>query len=158
MGEETELVKGRYPVEYDPIRRYCHMRDDENPLFLDPEYAKKAGYRGVVCPPLLVGYFAGQGIWPPVEEGPRFMAIPILPPSIAQESPRSSINMATEWEFMKPVIVGDQLYSKERIGDVYMKALKRDPEALWQVTETIVSNQDGEVVAIAKTINVGWKR
>ena len=158
IGIETKSIPGRYPVEYDPIRRFCHMRDDANPLFLDPAYAKKAGYKDVVCPPLLVGYFAGPGVWPPSDAGPRMMAIPILPPSAAQDSPRSSINMATEYEFFKPVTVGDRLSSKSRIGDVYMKPIKRDPEALWQVIENIITNQDGEVVCIAKTINVGWKR
>ena len=39
IGRKTPLYHGRYPVEYDPIRRYCHMVEDDNPLFLDPEYA-----------------------------------------------------------------------------------------------------------------------
>ncbi len=159
IGMETKPVQGRYPVEYDPIRRYCHMMNDDNPLYLDPAYAKKAGYRDVVCPPLLVGYFAGAGIWPPVQqEGPRLRAIPGVGPPYAAAMPRSSINMATEWEFLKPVIVGDRLSSKNRIADVYMKAIKRDPEALWPVTENIISNQNGEGVAVMKNIGVDWKR
>jgi len=159
IGMETENIKGRYPVEYDPIRRFCHMRNDDNPLYLDPEYARRAGYEDVVCPPLLIGYFAGPGAWPPSEQsGPLLLAIPMLPPAYAADSPRSSINMATEYEFYKTVVVGDRLYSKNRVSDVYIKAIKRDPQAIWQVTETFITNRDGEVVAIARNINVGWKR
>jgi acyl dehydratase len=158
IGMETKVVPGRYPVEYDPIRRFCHMRNDDNPLFLDPAYAKKAGFKDVVCPPLLVFYFAGPGAWPKSDGGPRMMALPVLPPSVAQQSPRTSINMATEHEFYKPVLVGDRLSQKGRVGDVYMKAIKRDPEAIWQVNETIISNQDKEVVCLIRTTNVGWKR
>ena len=158
-GTRTEAVPGRYPVEYDPIRRYCHMMDDLNPLYLDKEYAQKAGYGDVVCPPLLVGYFAGQGVWPPGQEfGPRLMAIPRLPVSHFAEGARSDINMATEFEFYKPVIVGDRLASYSRIGEPYMKAIKRDPEALWFVTENVILNQNGEDVAISKSIQVGWRR
>ncbi len=160
IGKETKLVQGRYPVEYDPIRRYCHMMNDDNPLYLDPAYAKKAGYRDVVCPPLLVSYFAGQGIWPPAAEagpgGPA--AIPRLGIAHAAKSPRSDINMATETEFLKPVIVGDRLSSYRRVGEPYMKAIKRDTEALWFVSETVITNQKGEDVAIGKTIMVGWRR
>ncbi len=159
VGIKTEPVKARYPVEYDPIRRYCHMMNDDNPLYLDLAYAKKAGFRDVVCPPLLVGYFTGPGIWPPSQQGgfgPG--AIPRLGPPHAAESPRSSINMATEWEFYKPVIVGDHLSSYSRVGEPYMKAIRRDPEALWFVSERVILNQNGEEVAVMKNIGVDWKR
>ena len=66
--------------------------------------------------------------------------------------------MATEYEFSRPVIVGDRLSSYTRIGEPYMKAIKRDPEALWFVTENVMLNQDGKEVAISKTIMVGWRR
>src|SRR5688572_4264832 len=33
VGFETAEARGRYPVEYDAIRRHCHMVDDNNPLF-----------------------------------------------------------------------------------------------------------------------------
>lgn len=158
-GKKTKVVPGRYPVEYDPIRRYCHMIDDLNPLYLDKEYAQKTGFADVVCPPLLVGYFAGQGVWPPGQEfGPRLMAVPRLPVAHFAEGARSDINMATEFEFFKPVVVGDRLSSYTRIGEPYMKAIKRDPEAIWFVTENVMLNQKGEEVAISKTIQVGWRR
>ena len=50
-------VQGRYPVEHDPIRRYCHAADITYPLFLDPEYAAQTPHERVVCPPLFIGYF-----------------------------------------------------------------------------------------------------
>ena len=155
VGMETAPVKGRYPVEYDPIRRYCHMINDDNPLFLDSEYAKQAGYRDVVCPPLLISYFAGKGIWPPTGQSAHFLsALPFPTP----QTPYTSIAMAVEFEFFKPVIAGDRLSSKGRIGDIYVKAIKRDPEAIWTVNEQIINNQNGEIVTILKFISVYWKR
>src|SRR3989304_8647950 len=56
-GFETPRTSGRYPVEFDPIRRHCHMVEDRNPLFLEQG----------ICPPALVDYFASRGAWPPGE-------------------------------------------------------------------------------------------
>ena len=39
IGFQTAKARGRYPVEHDPIRRHCHMVEDNNPLFIDPKYA-----------------------------------------------------------------------------------------------------------------------
>lgn len=145
IGKETKPTPGRYPVEYDPIRRHCHMVDDTNPLFLDPAHARAQGYRDVVCPPTLVSYFASDGIWPPAGEagatGPRFM-----PPTPGNRF----INMGNEVEYLKPVCVGDTLAVRQRIADVFQKGIRLDPEATWIVTERIVSNQSNEDVVIER--------
>ena len=47
IGRQTDVVPGRYPVEYDSIRRHCHMVEDTNPLFLDPEYGKESEWGAV---------------------------------------------------------------------------------------------------------------
>lgn len=156
IGEETEPVKARYPVEYDPIKRYCHMTGDTNPLFLDPEYAKKTKHGVVPCPALLLGYFGGSGNWPPpTQERPaRRTTIP-LPP---QDGPRRGINLATDWTFYKTVKVGDRLSAKSRVADVYIKAIKADPECIWTRTERIFSNQDGELVAVMSNILINYKK
>ncbi len=146
IGSETKPVQGRYPVEYDPIRRYCHMNDDTNPLFLDPEYAKKTKHGEVTCPPLFVGNFAGPGIWPPATD------LPALPPVITPGD--RNINLTTEYEFFKPVKVGDHLSIKSRIADIYIKAIRLDPKAFWTETERIITNQNGEVVALARNIGL----
>lgn len=146
IGSETEPVQGRYPVEYDPIRRYCHMTDDTNSLFLDPQYAKSTKHGTVVCPPLLVGNFASAGLWPPAKDQPA------LPP-IPTPGDRN-INLTTEYEFSKPVKVGDRLSIKSRIADIYIKSIRLDPKAFWTKTERIITNQDGEVVAVATNLGV----
>ena len=144
IGRETRSSQGRYPVEYDPIRRFCHMSGDANPLFLDPEYARKTKHGEVVCPPLFVGYFGSGGLWPPSQETTpkRAPALPDVP-----TPGDKAINMSTDWEFFRPVKVGDRLSSVNRIADVFIKAIRLDPKAFWIVTEATYSNQYGEVVA-----------
>lgn len=142
IGTETPVRKGRYPVEYDPIRRFCHMTGDRNPLFLDPEYAKKTRFGSVICPPGLVHLFAGVG-WP-TETINEFLALIPAPGD-------RPVNLTHEAEWFKPVRVGDQLYEKMHLVDVYMKPIKLDPKAFWFVFETIITNQDGDVVCIERT-------
>ncbi|MBW1888123.1 MAG: MaoC family dehydratase N-terminal domain-containing protein [Deltaproteobacteria bacterium] len=147
IGMEKKPVSFSYPLEYEPIRRYCLMIDDDNPLYLDPEFAKKTRYGGVVYPP-----FAPFGI---MDRGsPEKMANleksddMIMPPTPG----RYFINMAQEWEWFTPAIVGDRLTSKTRLGDVYIKPIRIDPKAFWVITETHISNQRDEKVCILKNI------
>ncbi len=147
IGKETPPVLGRYAAEHDPIRRYCHMVEDRNPLFLDAHYGEKSRYGATVCPPAgwLAMYFAGLGPWPPTIE-------PLLP--IVPTPGRRFVNLVVETENFKPIKVGDRLSSKKRVADVYQKAIRLDPEAVWIVGETIISNQDDEVVCIVRNTYV----
>jgi len=147
IGAETELREYPFPVEYDPIRRYCHMTEDDNPLFLDPDYARTAGYGDVVCPPLFVRYFSSDPIWPPPAE-----STPALPP--VPTAGNRAINLTTEFEFYHPVEVGDRLSSKRRIADVYIKPIRLDSKAFWTKTETLVYNQRGELVAMMSNLGL----
>ncbi|MCP4682742.1 MAG: MaoC family dehydratase [Desulfobacterales bacterium] len=140
IGKETETTAAPYPVEYEPIRRYCMMVDDTNPLFQDPDYAKKTQYGDVILPPFApFGIMAGNFI------SAITKALPPLPGPYV-------INMAQEWEWMKPIKVGDRLSTKTRLSDVHIKKIRIDPKAFWIVFETEVSNQNGDVVCIYKNI------
>lgn len=140
VGRKSEKTHGRYPVEYDPIRRHCHMVEDTNPLFLDPEAAARSRFGGVIVPPVMLDYFAGNGAWPRVAEGPRLM----------QQVPTRGdrlINLNQTMEFLQPVKVGDRLSSQAEIIDVYEKYIRLDPRSVWLVVETRLTNQNDEVVA-----------
>ena len=142
IGKETEQMRCKYPIEYEPLRRYCHMVDDENPLFFDPEYAKNTKYGSVIMPPFaLMMYLGHSSMWPSKE-----VVSLIMPPT-----PGSNyINMAQEWELLKPIHVGDHITFKTRLADVYMKSISIDPKAFWVVNELTFKNQSGEVVAIIR--------
>src|SRR3989304_7072971 len=109
IGFETAPARGRYPVEHDPIRRHCHMVDDNNPLFLDPEYARTTSHGAVVCPPSgwLALYFASLGPWPAVFE-PLFPVVPTPGKRI--------VNMSQEVEWLGRIKVGDPLAVPRRGG------------------------------------------
>lgn len=140
IGRKGDRRTGRYPVEHDPIRRHCQMVEDTNPLFLDPAAAADGPYGAVVAPPVMTGYFAGAGAWPRVEERSVLADIPTRGERL--------INMNTAWEYLRPVRVGDHLSTQTEVVDVYEKAIRLDPKAVWIVTKNSITNQDGELVAV----------
>lgn len=150
VGKSLGGSEGRYPVEYDPIRRHCHMVQDTNPLYVDPGAAASGPYGAVVVPPaMLLMHFSSPGPWPRrlrTSSEPR-------PPSFTSGVPTPGdrgINMGTSWEFLTPVVVGDHLRSERAIRDVFIKSIKLDPHAVWIVTSTRVLNQRNELVAIGE--------
>ncbi len=154
IGKKTPRSHGRYPVEYDPIRRHCHMVEDENPLFLDPSFAKQTSHGGVISPPVLAGYFAGDGAWPPTggpTQGQRRAGEEIEPEgSIIGDVPTRGerlINMNVAWEYFAPVRIGDELSSETVLTDIFEKSIRLDPKAVWIVTERRIYNQRDELVA-----------
>ncbi|MBI3967888.1 MAG: MaoC family dehydratase N-terminal domain-containing protein [Chloroflexi bacterium] len=143
LGRTGDQTAGDYLVEYEPIRRFCHMIEDANPLFLDPEYARTTTAGDVVCPPTLVDLFSRSGAWP------RQPA----PPSLIRQVPtpgRKLVNLNQETEWFAPVKVGDRLTSVERIADIELKPTRLDPLGVALTTEYVISNQRGEVVCLLR--------
>ena len=153
IGRETKLVWGRYPVEREPIRRWCHMVKCNNPLYLDDGYAKKTKWGGIICPPLMIPIFGHlrygpsssgpETDWPPLKEGEEEESANILPPTAG----KSAINLGGPIEFLKVVRLGDRIGHKEKLVDVYTKPIRFDPEAFWIATETIYVNQHMDTIA-----------
>ena len=143
IGFQTAKARGRYPVEHDPIRRHCHMVEDNNPLFIDPKYAATTEFDANLCPPSgwLALYFASLGPWPAAFE-PLFPMVPTPGKRI--------VNMIQEVEWSTRIKVGDQLSVVRRVADVYQKAITIDPEAVWIVAEAIISNQHDETVCVVR--------
>jgi len=138
IGTTTKPIVAKYPVEYEPIARYCKMVDDSNPLFLDSEYAQKTKHASVFLPPLAVfPYVLSMWSFSPSEE-----PLLILPPTPGN----MSINMSLEVETFRPAFIGDRLTAISKLADVYIKKIVLDPKAFWIIHEITISNQKGEVV------------
>jgi acyl dehydratase len=149
LGKSVASSCGRYPVEHDPIRRYCHMVGDTNPLFLDAELARLGPYGRVIAPLPLVPYFAGNGPWPRrTTNGERHVAARF---TYGVPTPGDrGLNLNTVWTYRVPVGVGDQLRAVVTIDDIFMKPVRLDPSAIWIVTLTAIQNQDDVTVMTSR--------
>jgi acyl dehydratase len=153
IGVETAPIEAMYPIEYEPIRRYCHAAGDTNPLFLDPAHARSTAYGAVLCPPLAlraVMMLPGEPLDHPFPAPPP--ELPILPPIPGGRA--MSMNLDVEWEFLAPVRVGDRISETSRYADFYFQPIKLDPQAIAYVTERIYRNQDQIIVAISRTTSL----
>jgi acyl dehydratase len=142
IGRSLGRSIGRYPVEYDPIRRYCHMAGDTNPLYLDPVIGGASPYGGTPAPHGLLHYFASTGAWPRLdyeEAGPTPKAVPKLGDR--------GINMNVRWDYFAPALVGHSLEMEWTVADVFVKSTRLDPKSVWMVTVGEISNTDGLLVA-----------
>ena len=54
IGRETPLRQLEI-VSASDVRRYVDATGDANPLWLDDDFARAAGYHGRILPPMLVG-------------------------------------------------------------------------------------------------------
>ncbi len=90
----------------------------------------------------MVDYFAGNGAWPRSDEPDATRGVPTRGDR--------AINRNTAWEFLKPIRVGDRLSRQTEVVDIYEKAIRLDPKAVWTVTEARIYNQDGELVAVGR--------
>lgn len=96
------------------VRRYIDATGDANPLWLDEDFARSAGYRGRLLPPILVG-------WTPFSvKEPEGGASSVdvrreLPVPAGYTNVR---NAGSETEWLKPVHQGEPLSCQSRIVDI----------------------------------------
>lgn len=98
------------------VRRYIDATGDANPLWLDDDYARGAGYRGRILPPTLVG-------WVPFSFKEGTERTNIDPSDMRRQLPLPSEytnvrNAGSETEWLAPVYPGEQLWTESIIVDI----------------------------------------
>jgi peroxisomal enoyl-CoA hydratase 2 len=123
------------PIERSKVREFARAIRDPNPLYFDPELAKKE-CGGIPVPPTFLQVAA---FWMGAESMPT-----------ANFDLRRILHGEQDFEFLKPVFVGDVLTGTSRIADVYEKEGGRGGKMTFLITEIEYKNQKGETVAFAR--------
>ncbi len=112
----------------DAVRHFCEGIGDSNPLYTDPEYAKKSKYGRLCAPPCFLYsiYWAAQG---------RGM------PGI------HAWHSGDDWEFYQPILEGDSFSYSNELVDVKIKESKMAGKTAIQYHDIRYYNQRGELVA-----------
>lgn len=98
------------------VRRYVDATGDANPLWLDDEYARAAGYRSRILPPTLVGWvpFSFREGTERASTDPTDLRRQLsLPPGY-----NNVRNAGSETEWLKPAYLGEQLSTQSEITDI----------------------------------------
>jgi acyl dehydratase len=98
------------------VRRYVDATGDDNPLWLDDDYARQAGYRGRILPPTLVG-------WMPFSFREGTERANTNPTDLRRQLPlpheyTNVRNAGSETEWVQPAYLGEQLSTQSTIVDI----------------------------------------
>ncbi|HEV7458892.1 MAG TPA: MaoC family dehydratase N-terminal domain-containing protein [Solirubrobacteraceae bacterium] len=126
-----------YAVGREKVREYANAVGETNPVHLDVEAARGAGYADVVAPPMFAVVYSAPAMAPAVLD------------------PEVGINLAMmvhggqEFEWGKPVVAGDEITTTASVKDIS----ERDGKGFY-VFETVSTNQDGDTVATGIWTNI----
>jgi len=98
------------------VRRYVDATGDANPLWLDDEFARSAGYSSRLLPPTLVGWIPFS-----MKEGDtaaRYDNIDLRRQLPLPEDYTNVRNAGSETEWLQPAYVGEQLSMQGVIVDI----------------------------------------
>lgn len=140
------------------IRHWCETLEDGNPLYLDEEFAKSQGYRGLVAPPgSVMTAFAMpfRWPWPPGGREPEphihytIKELLGLPVGIISE---------VEVENHEPLQVGDRVSVSQRLVSISpWKETRLGAGHFWEM-ERLYRNQKGELVVLERMTGFGYGR
>jgi acyl dehydratase len=115
MAVNTEAVGKSYPasvyaVGREKIREYAHAVGETNPLYLDVEAARAAGYADVVAPPMFAVVYAGRAITPA-----------LFDPEVGIDFARM-LHAGQEFEWGPVVVAGDEITTTTTVAEIGERA------------------------------------
>jgi acyl dehydratase len=142
MPVKTEAIgKQLPPVTYavgrEKIREYARAVGETNPLHLDVEAARAAGYPDLVAPPMFAVVYSAPAVGPG-----------IFDPDVGIDF-AMMVHGGQEFRWGKPVVAGDEITTTASVKDIS----ERDGKGFY-VFESRSVNQDGEEVCVGTWTNI----
>jgi acyl dehydratase len=140
IGRKSEVVALEVITASD-IRRYVDATGDANPLWLDDDFARAAGYRGRLIPPTLVG-------WVPfsMKEGESARESADLRRELPVPPDYTNVrNAGAEIEWLEPVYLGERLSSQSVVLEIVARQ-GRSGIGIYITQEERISNDHHEIV------------
>ena len=146
LTKDSARVPGPFPIDELFIRHWCETLEDGNPLYIDEQFARDRGYRGLVVPPIAIfpaSRFPFRWPWPPtggyrpivLYEVKRLLELPV---AIATDS---------EIEFFHVVQLGERLSLSDRLINLSPWKVTRLGEGHFITYATSYWNERGDKVA-----------
>ena len=126
-----------YAVGREKIREYAYATGESNPLHLDLEAARAAGYRDLVAPPMFAVVYAAPAVAPG-----------LFDPEVGIDFARM-VHGGQEFRWGPLVIAGDEITTTVTLKDV----TARESMSFF-VFESVSENQDGDTVCVGTWTNI----
>jgi acyl dehydratase len=139
----TQAIGKRFaPVTYavgrEKVREYAAAVGETNPLHLDVEAARAAGYADVVAPPMFAVVYSTPAVAPA-----------LLDPEVGMDFARM-VHGAQEFRWGPLVVAGDEVTTTATVKDI----APRREEMAFYVFESVSENQRGETVCAGTWTNI----
>jgi acyl dehydratase len=153
IGKSTGAAK--VTVERGPVTNFARAVLDENPVYSSPEAAKAAGFPAIPAPPTFSFAMQHWGKFPEAQP----------PDPTGGENPMHKImgelfgkggmvlHGEQEFEYHRPLVVGDVLVSEGRIADFYEKESK-GRTMTFIVTETVWRDERSNEPVVTERFNL----
>lgn len=129
-----EFIPYEFTMTEETIRKYIVAIKDNNPLYSNKEAGEKSPYGGIIAPPTSAAIYCL----------PAYKTEGVTPPGC--------VHARQKFEFVKPVLPGDQLKVIARVKDKFIRK-----ERKFVIFDEITANQKGEVVARSE-IMIIWSK
>jgi acyl dehydratase len=142
MAISTAAVGKAYPpstyaVGREKIREYALAVGETNPLHLDVEQARAAGYRDVVAPPMFCVVYCGVALGPVMFD-----------PEVGIDFARL-LHSAQEFRWGPLVVSGDEVETTMTVKDISARG-----DMGFYTFESVSRNQDGDTVCVGTWSNI----
>ncbi len=146
IGLESEPERNRFPISAEMACDVADAIEDYNPLYVDPDYAEKSRFGGLLCPPLAawkdiappIGYFGAGQEW--------HFEVPLPFNSYG-------LNGGSDWQFLAPARVGSWVTRQFRILDIFEKQ-GRSGALVFIVREETQRDQHAAELSRARRVSI----
>lgn len=126
-----------YAVGREKVREYANAVGETDPLHLDPEAARAAGYADVVAPPMFAVVYSGPAVAPAIfdpEVGINFAMM---------------LHGSQEFAWSTPVVAGDEILTTVSVKDISSRGTMG-----FYVFESVSHNARRETVCTGTWTNI----
>ncbi len=126
-----------YAVGREKIREYARATGESNPLHLDVDAARAAGYRDLVAPPMFAVVYTAPALAPG-----------LFDPEVGIDFARM-VHGGQEFKWGPLVIAGDEITTTVTLQDVTARE-----SMSFYVFESVSENQEGDTVCVGTWTNI----
>jgi acyl dehydratase len=152
IGKSTG--RSRITNERGPVSNFAAAVKDANPIYHDQAAAKAAGFDAIPAPPTWSFAMSHWGSFPeeqPAQEGGGNVMAEIL--QSMRDTPGMILHGEQEFEYHRPLVVGDVLTGEGRVVDIYQKDSK-GKTMTFIVTENVFTDEKSGQPVLTSRMNL----
>ncbi len=126
-----------YEVGKEKIREYAQAVGEENPVYVDRDAAKEAGFRDIPAPPMFAVVYSAGALAPAIMDPEVGIDLTLM------------VHGGQEFVWGEPVCAGDTITTEAAVKDIH-----EEDGRVFYVFESVSRNQEGQEVVRGTWTNI----